>query len=70
MLITKTAVVGMMLLLVLQLQGCGRKGPLFMPQEPAKPVAADKTQADQAVPTAPKLPAPDQIIPSQTEPKK
>jgi predicted small lipoprotein YifL len=69
MLITKTAVAGMMLLLVLQLQGCGRKGPLFMPQEPAKPVPAAKSQAEQTIPAAPRLPAPDQIIPSQTEPK-
>lgn len=68
MLITKTAIAGMMLLIALQLQGCGRKGPLFMPQEPAKPVPAAKTQAVQT-PAAPKLPAPDQIIPSQTEPK-
>jgi predicted small lipoprotein YifL len=69
MLITKTAISGMMLLLILQLQGCGRKGPLFMPQEPAKPVPATKTQTEQAIPAAPKLPPPDQTIPSQTEPK-
>jgi predicted small lipoprotein YifL len=68
MLITKTAFAGMMFLLVLQLQGCGRKGPLFMPQETAKPVAAAKAEAEQA-PAAPKLPTPGQIIPSQTEPK-
>ena len=27
-------VAGIMLLLVLLLQGCGHKGPLFLPQEP------------------------------------
>jgi predicted small lipoprotein YifL len=32
--------VGIMLLLLAALQGCGRKGPLFLPQQPANPQAA------------------------------
>jgi len=38
MFISKTAMAGMVLLIALLLQGCGRKGPLYMPQAPAKPV--------------------------------
>lgn len=65
----KTSIVGMMLLLVLQLQGCGRKGPLYMPQEPVKPVAESKVKAEQ-VATEPNQSVPNQTIPSQTDLKK
>lgn len=30
-----------MLLMVLVLQGCGRKGPLFMPKKPAPPTQSE-----------------------------
>ncbi len=33
-------VLGIMLLLTIILQGCGRKGPLFLPPPPATPQAA------------------------------
>jgi len=74
MLISKTTAAGIMLLLALLLQGCGRKGPLFMPQVAAKPVAAEKAQAEsspaiQSQPV-PSQPLPNQIIPSQPETNK
>ena len=52
---SQTAIAGILLLLVLLVQGCGRKGPLFMPQMPAKPVVAakDQTAQSQPVPTQP-----------------
>jgi predicted small lipoprotein YifL len=56
MFISKPVFAGTMLLLVLLLQGCGRKGPLFMPQAPAKPAPAapfsraESTEQTQAVP--------------------
>lgn len=69
MLMSKTATAGVMLLLVLLVQGCGRKGPLFMPQMPAKPAMAAKDQTAQSQPV-PTQPLPNQIIPSQPETKK
>jgi predicted small lipoprotein YifL len=39
---SKLACVGIMLLIVLMLQGCGRKGPLYMPKTPPP------TQSEQA----------------------
>ena len=39
MTLSKTAAIAAKILLVtLLLQGCGRKGPLFMQQDPAKPL--------------------------------
>lgn len=34
-----------MLLLALQLQGCGRKGPLYLQQKPAAPAQPSSSQA-------------------------
>jgi predicted small lipoprotein YifL len=31
-----------MLLMVLVLQGCGRKGPLFMPKNPTPPIQSEQ----------------------------
>ena len=64
MLMSKTTAAGIMLLSVLLVQGCGRKGPLFMPQMPAKPVALAKDQ------TAQSQPVPTQPIQLQSETKK
>ena len=74
MLISKTTAAGIILLSALLVQGCGRKGPLFMPQVAAKPVAAEKAQAElstaiQSQPV-PSQPLPNQLIPSQPENKK
>lgn len=60
---TKTAIAGTLLLLVLLLQGCGRKGPLYMPQEVATPALAVKDQPAQS------QPVPTQTISSQPETK-
>jgi predicted small lipoprotein YifL len=74
MFISKPVFAGTMLLLVLLLQGCGRKGPLFMPQAPAKPVPAAPSQPAHSQPeqtqAVPVQMTPGQIIPSQTEPNK
>ena len=51
MLMSRTAHVGIFLLLILLLQGCGRKGPLFMEPVPAKPVPVAQPQAEQTPPT-------------------
>jgi predicted small lipoprotein YifL len=64
MFILKTGAAAILLLLVLQLQGCGRKGPLFMPPASAQP--APPAQAQPAQTPA----VPNQTIPSQTEPNK
>lgn len=64
MTMSRTAIAGILLLLILLLQGCGRKGPLFMPQVPAMPAPAVKDQPAQS------QPVPSQITPSQTEPEK
>jgi predicted small lipoprotein YifL len=40
--------VGIMLLLLVAMQGCGRKGPLFLPPPPAHAVASE-------LPTTPHL---------------
>lgn len=66
---SRTAIAGILLLLALLLQGCGRKGPLFMPQVPAKPVPAAQAQPEQSQPGQSQA-VPNQIIPSQTEPNK
>ena len=50
MLTTKYAASGIFLLLILALQGCGRKGPLFIQQEPAKPVPIATPQLESAPP--------------------
>ena len=53
---TKIVLVGACMLLPLVLQGCGRKGPLFMPQAaPAQPVPAiiNVLPASAVAPTAP-----------------
>ncbi len=57
MLMSKTTTAGIMLLLALLMQGCGRKAPLFLPQVPAKPVPAATVQ-----------PEPGQTIPRPTIP--
>ena len=59
MFISKTATAATLLLLALLLQGCGRKGPLYIQQEPAKPVPAAKTH-----------PAPNQTMQNQPESNK
>lgn len=41
---------GIMLLLLLLAQGCGRKGPLFMPAEPAPPANQSSPQSSQSQP--------------------
>lgn len=61
MLMSKTTTAGIMLLLALLMQGCGRKAPLFLPQVPAKPVPAATVQPE------PAQAAPSQTIPSQPE---
>lgn len=43
---SRTAVAGILLLSVLLLQGCGRKGALFMPQEPLNPAPAAQAQPE------------------------
>jgi predicted small lipoprotein YifL len=55
-----TAIAGILLLLVL-LPGCGRKGPLYMPQAVATPALAVKDQPAQS------QPVPTQSISSQPE---
>jgi predicted small lipoprotein YifL len=59
---SQTAIAGILLLLVL-LQGCGRKGPLYMPQVVATPALAVKDQPAQS------QPVPAQSISSQPETK-
>lgn len=74
----QTAFAGFLLLLALLSQGCGRKGPLYMPQEPAKPVPTLQTLPVQPAvtnqidpnQTMPSQMMPGQILPSQTEPEK
>ena len=48
MLTTRYAAAGIFLLLFFVLQGCGRKGPLFIQQEPAKPVPIATPQPESA----------------------
>jgi len=65
MTLSKTAAIAAKILLIAALlQGCGRKGPLFMQQEPAKPVPAEqKTPATIT-------PAQSQPVQTQTESQK
>lgn len=69
----RTSIAAALLLLVL-LQGCGRKGPLFMPQVPAKPAPAAPAQPAQSQPeqtqTVPDQTIQNQAVPNQSEPKK
>jgi len=68
MFILKTTLFGMLLVLVLLLQGCGRKGPLYMQQVPPKPAPAAKPQAVQnQTQTLPNLPV--QSAPAQSQPE-
>jgi predicted small lipoprotein YifL len=47
-------ILGIMLLLAFILQGCGRKGPLFLPPPPpAAPAQASPQAASQVVPAQP-----------------
>ncbi|WP_237247784.1 LPS translocon maturation chaperone LptM [Sideroxyarcus emersonii] len=47
-------IAGIMLLLTVILQGCGRKGPLFLPPPPtAAPAAAAQPAASQVAPAQP-----------------
>lgn len=39
---TKYRWAGIMLLMLLLLQGCGRKGPLFIPKNPATPAQSEQ----------------------------
>jgi predicted small lipoprotein YifL len=39
---SKFTLASIMLLMVLVLQGCGRKGPLFMPKNPTPPTQAEQ----------------------------
>jgi len=64
--ISRTAFAGILLLLVLLLQGCGRKGPLFMSQEPLLPVPAEQTKPEQAQ-SAPVQTNQSQPVPNQSE---
>lgn len=61
---SRTAVAGILLLSALLLQGCGRKGALFMQQEPVNPAPAAQAQPEQSPAIS------NQTAPSQTEPKK
>lgn len=64
---TTTAV---MLLLVLLLSACGRKGPLYMQQAPVQPAPATELRIEQK-PASANLPVQSQPVPTQTEdPKK
>lgn len=63
MLMSRTPIAGILLLSVLLLQGCGRKGPLYMPQAPSTPAPSVKDQPAQS------QPAPNQLNPSQPETK-
>ena len=38
----KLALTGIMLLIVLVLQGCGHKGPLFLPKRPTTPAQTEQ----------------------------
>ncbi|MFA5825579.1 MAG: lipoprotein [Gallionellaceae bacterium] len=40
--ISNLILTGIMLLVVLALQGCGRKGPLYMPKNPAPPAQSEQ----------------------------
>jgi predicted small lipoprotein YifL len=64
MLILKSGTAAMLLLLTLQLQACGRKGPLFMPQAPAKPAPEVQAQPSQT------QPVPTSTVPGQITPQK
>lgn len=35
-------ITGIVLLLTLLLQGCGHKGPMYLPQQPAAPAQSDQ----------------------------
>jgi predicted small lipoprotein YifL len=69
MLISRIVLAGIFLLLTLTLQGCGRKGPLFMPQAvPAQPApAVVNVQAASTVVPAPSMQNP--TTPTQPETK-
>jgi predicted small lipoprotein YifL len=69
MLISKTATAGILLLLAVLLPGCGRKGPLFMPQMSTKSVPAETASAEQD-PAIQSQPVPSQPIQIQPETKK
>ena len=64
--IFRTVFAGILLLLVLLLQGCGRKGPLFMSQEPLKPVPAEQARPEQAQ-SAPVQTIQSPSVPNQSE---
>ncbi len=68
---TTTAV---MLLLMLLLSACGRKGPLYMQQAPVKPAPATEMRIEQkpasANLTVPNLAVQSQPVPTQTEAQK
>ena len=66
----KTAALALkMLFLVWLLLGCGRKGPLFMQQEPVKPGSATTLPADKQ-PLDTIMPVQSQPAPTQTESQK
>lgn len=50
MIILKAAMAGIFLLLVLHLQGCARKGPLYIQQAPAVPSAKAQPEQNQPAP--------------------
>ena len=68
--ITKTASAAMMLLLAaFMLTGCGRKGPLYMQQAPAKPAPATIEPTEQK-PVSPDLSIQSQPVQTNTESQK
>jgi predicted small lipoprotein YifL len=70
MTLSKTAAIAAKILLIASLlQGCGRKGPLFMQQEPAKPLPAGAVPAEQKTPAS-ITPAQSQPVQTQTESEK
>lgn len=68
--ITKTASAATMLLLAaFMLTACGRKGPLYMQQAPAKPAPAAIAPTE-LKPGSPELSIQSQPVPTQTESQK
>jgi predicted small lipoprotein YifL len=64
---SKPANAVMLLLIALLLPGCGRKGPLYIQQEPVKPTPVVNTPTEQKS-TNPNLPIQSQPVPTQTQP--
>ena len=64
--ISRAAFAGILLLLVLLLQGCGRKGPLFMSQEPLIPVPVAQAKPEPAQ-SAPVQTIQSPSVPNQSE---